>query len=156
MSLPASSSFPTPLEPREAATAPFPRVTVIGNGGALVIYPDDDTVATLRSEHWDTVKVSYRHNEGGELEELAVIKSEDNIGVGVGVRYYENQRVNTHVTVKNTLGIAVAKRNADACPVRKGWGRVRVQRSRPHQHQAQRIKLMGASTRDQTNIQRDA
>jgi hypothetical protein len=71
----------------------------------------------MKSEHWDTVKVQYRHNENDELEELALIKSEDN--VGVGIRYYEKQRMSIHVTVEKTLGTAVAKPNANACAVRR-------------------------------------
>jgi hypothetical protein len=90
---------------------------VAGGGKAVLIYPDDETVAVLKSEHWDTVKVHYRHNETGELEELAIIKSEDN--VGVGIRYYEKQRVSIHVTVEKALGTAVAKPNAGACGVRR-------------------------------------
>jgi hypothetical protein len=83
--------FPHTTRTKGSGSSALPRITVIGGGRAVVIYPDDDTVAALRSENWATVKVSYRHNDNGELEELAIIKSDDN--VGVGVRYYEKQRV---------------------------------------------------------------
>jgi hypothetical protein len=91
--------FPHTTRTKGSGNTGFPRITVIGGGKAVVIYPDGETVAALKSEHWDTVKVQYRHNENGELEELAIIKSEDNIGVGI--RYYEKQRVSIHVTVEN-------------------------------------------------------
>jgi hypothetical protein len=109
--------FPHTTRTKRGDNSSLPRITVIGGGKAVVIYPDDETVAALKSEHWDTVKVQYRHNESGELEELAVIKSEDN--VGVGIRYYEKQGVRIHVTVEKTLGMAVAKPSAGACPVRR-------------------------------------
>jgi hypothetical protein len=109
--------FPHTTRSKRSGNSDLPRITVIGGGKAVVIYPDDETVAALKSEHWDTVKVHYRHNETGELEELAIIKSEDN--VGVGIRYYEKQRVSIHVTVEKTLGTAVAKPNAGACAVRR-------------------------------------
>jgi hypothetical protein len=109
--------FPHTTRTKQSGNSGLPRVTVIGGGKAVVIYPDDETVAALKSEHWDTVKVQYRHDENGELEELAIITSEDN--VGVGIRYYEKQRVSIHVTVEKTLGMAVAKPNATACLVRR-------------------------------------
>jgi hypothetical protein len=92
----------------------LPRVTVIDGGKELAVYPDDAIAETMRAEAWTVVKTGFERNSNGEVEYLVIVKAED--GIGVNVRYYENARVNIHVSVKH-LGKATAKPNAGALTV---------------------------------------
>jgi hypothetical protein len=94
----------------------LPRVLPIERGEGLAVYPDDETVAAMKAEGWSAVKVGFKQNDEGQLAELFLCKSVDD--AGVIVRYYEGQRTNIHVTVKN-LGSAIAKPDAKACSVRR-------------------------------------
>jgi hypothetical protein len=79
---------------RDAAA--MPHVSVICDGEALAVYPDDKTVRAWNDEGWGIVRAGFAR---GDRLELVLTKSPDDYGIGI--RRYRRQRVSVHVSIKS-------------------------------------------------------
>lgn len=99
---------------RDAAVWPY--VSVINDGKAVVVYPDDETIRAWNDEGWNVVTVGFSRDDRSEL---ALTKSTNDCGVSI--RRYRHQRVSVHVTItrigrarpREPLGASTVRRDGD-------------------------------------------
>ena len=110
-----------------------PRVTPIAQCKCLAVYPSDEVLAAMDEEGWAKVAVAFRRNGEGELAEMALRKSTN--GAGVGIRHYDQQRTNIHVSVaRHGQGCGQARRRDLRCAKDRGCVRVRPSESDQHRN----------------------